>query len=85
MAANIPAQLTAARQAEAQSRARYDAGLTGIVEVADAQRLLAEAEADAAFATLALWRARLAEAAASGDLSTFLAEAAAPTGPLVRR
>ena len=81
MAANIPAQLAAARQAETQARARYDAGLTGIAEVADAQRLLAQAEADAALASLALWRARLAEAAATGDLSAFLAEAAAPTAP----
>lgn len=81
MAANIPAQLTAARQAETQARARYEAGLTGIAEVADTQRLLAEAETEAAFATLALWRARLAEAAAGGDLTLFLAEAAQPTGP----
>jgi outer membrane protein TolC len=81
IAANIPAQLAAARQAETQARARYDAGLTGITEVADAQRLLAQAEADAALASLALWRARLAQAAATGDLSAFLADAASPTAP----
>jgi len=79
--ANIPAQLSAARQAETQARARYDAGLTGIAEVADAQRLLAQAEADAALASLALWRARLAQAAAAGDLTAFLADAASPVGP----
>jgi len=81
IAVNIPAQLAAARQAEAQARSRYDAGLTGISEVADAQRLLAQAEADAALASLALWRARLAQAAAAGDLSAFLADAASPTAP----
>ncbi len=84
MAANIPAQLAAARQADTQARARYEAGLTGITEVADAQRLLAQAETEEALATLALWRARLAEAAAEGDLSAFLAEAAKPTGLRVK-
>ena len=83
MADNTPVQIAAARQTDAQARARYDAGLTGITEVADAQRVLAQADADAALATLALWRARLAIAAASGDLSGFVAEAASPTGPPV--
>jgi hypothetical protein len=55
--------------------------LTGLTEVADAQRVLAQAESDAALASLALWRADLAQAAAGGDLTRFLAEAAAPTGP----
>ena len=84
MATNIPVQLTAARQAELQARARYDAGLTGITEVADAQRLLAQAETEEAIATLALWRARLAQASAAGDLSGFLTEAANPTGPRLK-
>ena len=78
MAATVPAQLSAARQAEVQARARYDAGLTGITEVADAQRLLTQAETEQALATLAIWRARLAQAAAAGDLTIFLAEAAKP-------
>ena len=82
MAANIPAQLTAARQADAQARARYDAGLTGITEVADAQRLLADAETEEALASLAVWRARLAQAAAGGDLSAFLAAITPGTGPV---
>jgi outer membrane protein TolC len=82
MAANIPAQLSAARQADAQARARYEAGLTGILEVADAQRLLAQAESEAALASLAVWRARLAVASASGDLTSFVAETAALTTPI---
>jgi outer membrane protein TolC len=78
MAANIPAQVAAAQQAETQARARYEAGLTGIVDVADAQRLLTRAETEAALASLAIWRARLAQAAAEGDLTPFLTEAAKP-------
>ena len=41
IAQNTPIQLAAAQQSEAQARARYDAGLASIVEVADAQNLLA--------------------------------------------
>jgi outer membrane protein TolC len=84
MAANIPAQLSAARQADAQARARYEAGLTSILEVADAQRLLAQAESEEALASLAVWRARLALVAASGDLAPFITEAANPTGTRVK-
>jgi outer membrane protein len=80
MAGHIPVQLSAARQADAQARARYEAGLTSILEVADAQRLLAQAESEEALASLAVWRARLALAAASGDLAPFITDAANPTG-----
>ena len=85
IAGTVPMRLTAARDAAAQARARYDAGLTGIVDVVEAERVLAQAESDAALAALALWRARLALAAAAGDLAPFLTEAAAPTGPPVVR
>ena len=84
MAANVPVQLSAAQQADAQARARYDAGLTSILEVAEAQRLLAQAESEEALAALAVWRARLALAAASGDLAPFITEAANPTGIRVK-
>jgi outer membrane protein len=84
MAGHIPVQLSAARQADAQARARYEAGLTSILEVADAQRLLAHAESEEALASLAVWRARLALAAASGDLAPFVTEAANPTGIRVK-
>jgi outer membrane protein TolC len=80
IAGTVPARLEAARQSAAQARARYDAGLTGIADVVEAERVLAQAEADAALATLALWRARLATASAAGDLAPFLAEASAPGG-----
>lgn len=72
VAENTPIQLAAARVLEQQSRARYDAGLATILEVADAQRLLLQAEVGDAVARLGVWRARLAEAAARGDVSELL-------------
>jgi outer membrane protein TolC len=72
IARNTPVQLAAARQSEAQARARYDAGLTGLVEVAEAQSLLAGAEFQNAVALVDVWRALLAQAAASGDMSAFI-------------
>jgi outer membrane protein TolC len=69
VAQNTPIQLQAARVLEQQSRARYDAGLATIIEVADSQRLLLQAEVGDAVARLGVWRALLADAAARGDLS----------------
>ena len=56
-----------------QTQARYRAGLGTILEVADAQRQLTQAEIEAALARLAVWRAELAVAYAQGDLEPFLA------------
>jgi outer membrane protein TolC len=72
VAQNTPIQLQAARILEQQSRARYDAGLATIIEVADSQRLLLQAEVGDAVARLGVWRALLADAAAKGDLSELL-------------
>jgi outer membrane protein len=72
IAANMPQQLQAARDTNSQARARYDAGLATVVEVAEAQRLLAAAEAENAVASLAVWRAMLAEALLAGDVQSFL-------------
>jgi outer membrane protein len=72
IAANTPVQLAAARQSESQARARYQAGLAGIVEVADAQSLLAQAEVQDQLARIDVWRALLAQAAAQGTLTQFL-------------
>ena len=72
IAVHTPVQLRAAQLAELQATGRYNAGLGTIVEVADAQRVLAQAEADQALAELGTWRARLAEAHAAGDLTEFL-------------
>jgi outer membrane protein TolC len=72
VAANTPVQLAAAQESESQARARYQAGLTSIVEVADAQSLLAQAEFQDQIARVDVWRALLSEAVAQGDLSSFL-------------
>lgn len=72
VAENTPIQLRAARETEAQARARYEAGLATIVEVADAQRLLVQAEIADALARLNIWRTLAQLAAAEGDLRPFL-------------
>ncbi len=72
IAANTPVQLAAAEQSESQARARYDAGLTGMVDVADAQNLLADAEVQNQLARVGIWRSLLAAAVAQGDLEPFL-------------
>jgi outer membrane protein len=72
VAENTPIQLASARVLEQQSRARYDAGLATLIEVADSQRLLLQAEVGDAVARLAVWRALVAEAAARGDFSDLL-------------
>jgi outer membrane protein len=72
VAQQTPIELTAARQSETQSRARYDASLATLVEVADAEGLLAQAEMDDAVARLNVWKGLLAVAYAQGDLQPFL-------------
>jgi outer membrane protein len=72
IAQNTPVQLAAAQQSEAQARARYEAGLASIVEVADAQSLLVQAEYQNAMARVEVWRAALAQAVARGDMANFI-------------
>jgi outer membrane protein TolC len=72
VAANTPVQLAAARQSEAQATARYQAGLASIVEVADAQGLLAQAEVQDQLARIDVWRALLVQSVAQGTLAPFL-------------
>jgi outer membrane protein len=72
VAENTPIQLASARVLEQQSRARYDAGLATIIEVADSQRLLLQAEVGDAVARLGIWRAQVTDAAAKGDISELL-------------
>jgi outer membrane protein len=80
VAANTPVQLAAAQQSEAQARARYQAGLASIVEVADTQSLLAQAEVQDQLARIDVWRALLAQSAAQGTLAPFLSLVHAPAG-----
>jgi outer membrane protein TolC len=76
VARQTPVQLESARAAETQASARYKAGLSPIADLADAQRLVTEAEIEDALARLTSWRALLRVAAAYGDLDVFLKEAA---------
>src|SRR5262249_44426070 len=75
-AENTPVQLKAAQETDLRARVRYENGLTNVIEVAEAQRLLAQAEADDAVARLALWRALLITARTQGDLTPFLEQVA---------
>jgi outer membrane protein len=75
VAKNTPVQLEAARAAEQQIAARYRAGLSTVLELADAQRLLTQAEIDDSLARLGVWRALLRLAAVEGDLEPFVRQA----------
>jgi len=74
IAANTPVEVTAARNATQQATARYQAGLGNIDEVAEAQRLLTNAEIDDVLARLSVWRGLLGIATAAGDIQPFVAE-----------
>ena len=76
IAENTPIQLKAARETELSARVRYENGLTNVIEVTEAQRLLAQSEADDAVARLAVWRALLIASRAQGDLTPFLEQVA---------
>ena len=72
VAENPPIVLKAAQQSVAQALARFPAGVGTIVDVAEAQSLLVQAEIDDSLARLSVWRALAALAAGEGDLTPFL-------------
>ena len=72
IAENTPVELEAAEALETQAQARYKAGLGTVVEVAEAQRLLRQAEVDDSLASLGIWRALFGLAAAQGELDELL-------------
>jgi len=74
IAVNTPDELSAARALQVQARARYDAGLAEILEVAEAERILRRAQTEDAVARLEVWRARFGVAAAEGDLGPVLSQ-----------
>jgi outer membrane protein len=78
VAEQTPIELAAARTSETQSRARYDASLATLVEVAEAEGLLAQAEMDDAVARLNVWRSLFGVAYAQGDWQPFLNVLRAP-------
>jgi outer membrane protein TolC len=75
IAAETPKEVEYARTGFAQADAQYRAGLATIAALADAQRLLAQADIDDSLAKLAVWRAWLQLQTAGGDISSFLKEA----------
>lgn len=72
VAENTPAELRASKDSETQAVARFRAGLGTLVDVAEAQRLLLQAEIDDSLATLNIWRALARLAVAQGNLQPFL-------------
>jgi len=75
VATNTPVEVTSAGAALQQATARYRSGLAPIDDVAQAQRLLVQAQIDDALARLNVWRARLQTETARGDIQPFLTEA----------
>jgi outer membrane protein TolC len=74
VAENTPVALRAAQDADRQATARYRAGLASADSVAEAERLLAQAESEDAVARLNVLRAELLLSRAVGDLTPFLSE-----------
>lgn len=72
IAQETPVELASARQSETQSKARYQSNLATLVEVAEAENLLAQAEMDDAIARLNVWRELFGVAYAQGKLEDFL-------------
>jgi outer membrane protein TolC len=72
VAANMPVELKAAHTAFDQAKARYQAGLAPIDDLAQAQRLAVQAEMDDSIARLGVWRALLQLAASRGDIQPFM-------------
>jgi outer membrane protein TolC len=72
VAQNTPIELAAARQSEQQQRARFQASLATVVEVAVAESMLTQAEGDDAIARLNVWRALAGLATARGNVTPFL-------------
>lgn len=72
IAQETPVELVAARQSETQSKARYQSSLATLVEVADAENLLAQAEMDDVVGRLNVWRELFGVAYAQGNLEDFL-------------
>jgi len=72
VAANTPIEVKAAHTAFDQAKARYQAGLAPIDDVAQAQRLVVQAEMDDSVARLSVWRALLQLDASRGDIQPFM-------------
>jgi len=74
IAANTPSELAAAKATQLQHTARYQGGLATVVDVAEANRILTQAEVDNATARVNVWRGMLLLARAVGDFEPLLTE-----------
>jgi outer membrane protein len=72
LANETPVLITAARDNEMKASERYRVGLSNVLEVAEAQRILQNALVQDAVAQVRIWRALLAAAYANGDLKPFM-------------
>lgn len=80
IAAQARVSMESSRAALSQAQARYKAGLYGIDPVAEALRLLAQAQAEDAVARVDIWRARLLQARAVGDIEPLMTEVTEASG-----
>jgi outer membrane protein TolC len=72
LAQNTVVQVESAREAELRARTRYESGLANIAEVAEAERLLTEAQVQMSVARVRIWSALLAVSNSRGDIKPFL-------------
>ena len=72
--------MAAASATQLQDTARYQGGLATVVDVADANRILTQAEVDNAVARVNVWRGMLLLARAVGDFEPVLAEIRSASG-----
>ncbi len=75
VARESPIGLAAAQAGERQARVRYQTGLASLVDLANAEQLLAQADSDNALGQLQVWRALVETAYAAGDLQPVLTAA----------
>lgn len=73
VARESPIGLAAAQAGERQARVRYQTGLASLVDLANAEQLLTQADSDNALGQLQVWRALVETAFAAGDLQSVLA------------
>ena len=72
LAEETPTLVSAAKENETKALERYRVGLSNVLEVAEAQRILQGAVVQDAVAQIRIWRAILATAYAHGDMRPFL-------------
>jgi outer membrane protein TolC len=72
--------LDSSHAALSQAQARYKAGLYSIDPIAEGLRLLVQADAEDAAARVEIWRARLLEARALGDIEPLMKEVTEASG-----